>query len=98
MNIKQNSNSDSTERIEFVRPHVEVDNTQTLKDWLDRGKSWFQSLPVVGQAIVGVVGIFMGFSLLIAVIRLVSFLISIILLGGLLYWGYQILKANSTSN
>jgi hypothetical protein len=88
---------ESEEKTETVRPHVEIDPSQKITVWLQSARDWFSSLPTVGRVIVGVGAIMVSFSVLNIFLRLISSLISIAILGGLLYLGYKFLVTSSKS-
>ncbi|BAU63855.1 hypothetical protein STA3757_12240 [Stanieria sp. NIES-3757] len=83
------------ETTETVRPHVEIDRSQSLEKWLNLAKDWFNNLSSEGRIAVGVVGVLVGFSILNTFLRLISSLVSIAILAGLLYLGYKFFLNNS---
>lgn len=95
--IDRNPSSESEEKTETVRPHVEIDLSQKITAWLNLARDWFNSLPTVGRVIVGVGAIIVSFSVLNIFLRLISSLISLAILGGLLYLGYKFLVTSSKS-
>lgn len=96
--VNQSTSSNTQDKTETVHPHVEIDNTQSVSNWLNSARDWFNSLAPIGQVAVGIVGIMVGFSLLSALVKAVSFLISIALLGGLGYVGYKYIIAEPSKN
>jgi hypothetical protein len=54
-------------------------------------KQWFSQLPTPGKVIVAVAGVTISFSVLNTVFRLVTSLVSLAVMGGLLYFGYKFL-------
>ncbi len=95
--IERTTFPESAEKTETVRPHVEIDPSQKITAWLNSARDWFNSLPNVGRVIVGVGAIMVSFSVLNTFLRLISSLISIAILGGLLYLGYKFLVDSSKS-
>lgn len=95
--IDRTTSSKSVEKTETVRPHVETDPSQKTTVWLNSARDWFNSLPTAGKAIVGVGAIMVSFSVLNTFLRLISSLISLVILGGLLYLGYKFLVTSSKS-
>jgi len=61
---------------------------QQLQKIVAQIKNWFNTLPHIGKVAVALLGIVVGFSLLKTLLELVSALVSIALVGGLLYWVY----------
>jgi hypothetical protein len=95
--IDRTTSPESAEHTETVRPHVEIDPSQKITAWLNSARDWFNNLPTAGRVIVGVGAIAIGFSVLNVFLRLISSLISIAILGGLLYLGYKFLVTSSKS-
>lgn len=54
-------------------------------------KHWFQALPTVGKIIVTFGGFIIGLSLLKTVFTIVTSLITLIIIGGVVYLGYKFL-------
>ena len=52
-------------------------------------KQWFSQLPTPGKVIVAVAGVTLSFSVLNTVFHLVTSLVSLAVMGGLLYLGYK---------
>lgn len=97
--INQNASSNSQEKTETVHPHVEITtDTPSMFGWLNSARDWFNGLAPIGQVAVGIVGVMVGFSLLGALIKVVSSVISIALVGGVVYLGYKYIFANSSKN
>jgi len=59
--------------------------------------SWFYYLPVMAKLLVLVVGFVLGFAILQAALKLVASVISVALLAGLAYVGYNFLVAGNNS-
>jgi len=60
---------------------------------------WFHDLPIVGKVIVVAIGLGIGFSLLKTVFQLITSLLTLAIIGGLGYVGYQVLiKSKYTNN
>lgn len=57
----------------------------TLNQW----KTWFNGLNPVGKAIVAIAGVSLGFTVVSSVLQLVGSLISLAILGGILYLVYK---------
>jgi hypothetical protein len=80
---------------ETVRSHVEIHNAQQITNWLNSARDWFQSLPSVGKIAVGVGTAMIAISVLTTFIKLVSSLISVAIVGALIYMGYKFLVSSS---
>ena len=86
----QNSTTETTS------PRVEIAPSPQMKNWLNSAKTWFDALPQVGRIAVGVGAIWFGFSVLTAFLHVVSSLISIALMGFILYIGYRFISQSKS--
>jgi hypothetical protein len=68
-----------------------------LENWLSAAKAWFNRLPPLAKVAVAVVGVMAVFSLLNSVLKLVASLISIAILGVILYLLYKVFFAPRSS-
>ncbi|MGF1539791.1 MAG: hypothetical protein ACFCU5_04955 [Pleurocapsa sp.] len=73
-----------------VRPRLEINPSPQVKQWLKSGRDWFESLPQVGKIAVGIGAVWLSFSLLSAFLHIVSSIISIAVMGLILYVGYKL--------
>ncbi len=64
-------------------------DSHPVKLALNRVTLWFNSLPTVGKAVVVIVGLSLGMSLLGSLLQLVASLISLAILGVILYGVYK---------
>ena len=97
--IKQENTASSGEfATKTIFPQVEIDSNLKVQGWIDNSKAWFATLPKVGKAAVAVGGVWLGFSVLGAIFHVVSSIISIGIVGFLLYIGYRLFASNSQSN
>jgi hypothetical protein len=81
-------------KTEPVRPYRNIDRAKQIEGWLNSAKIWFDELPQTGKLFVGVAGVMVGFSVLNSLLHLISNLVSIAILGFLLYVGYRYLARN----
>ena len=81
-----------------VLPQIELNPSPQVQGWIDRSKELFQSLPKFGKVAVAVGGVWLGFSILGAVLHVVSSVVSIAVIGGILYVGYRLFNSDSESN
>ena len=81
-----------------VFPRFEVNLSPKVQGWIDSTKSWFHTLPKVGKAAVAIGGVWFGFSVLGAVFHLVSSIISIGVVGFILYIGYRLFNRSKNSD
>ena len=59
--------------------------------------SWFYYLPVIAKLVVVILGFVLGFAILQAALKLIASVISMVLLAGLLYLGYNFFVAGNSS-
>ncbi len=74
------------------------DTSESIQSLYQRAVTWFQQLPKEGQIAVAVAGAVLGLSVLGTLVKLVSFALSLVLLGGLLYIGYKFFLAPSSQD
>jgi hypothetical protein len=87
-----------TKDIEAEFAQVEIDPSPQVQNWIDSGKNIFNNLPKFGKAAVAVGGVWIGFSILGAVLHVVSSILSLAVIGFVLYVGYRLFNSNSESN
>ena len=96
--VSQNNPSNVQSQTETVYPEVEIDNMSSLSGWLNSARDWFNGLAPIGQVAVGVIAVMLGFSVLNIFLKVISSLISVAILGGLLYLGYKYIIVGSSKN
>lgn len=69
--------------------------SEQIADGMKTIRIWFDNLPQAGKIVVGVAGILMGFSVLNFLLHMIKNLISIAILGLILYGLYKYLFSNS---
>lgn len=82
-------------KTEKVITQLEVKPSPQVQNWLDSAKKWFNSLPSVGKIAVGVGAVWLSFSMLNAFVHIISTIISIAIMGLILYVGYKFLTSSS---
>lgn len=87
--INQTDSAPHESTPEKMFPRLEINPSPQLEQWLDSAKQWFNSLPQVGKIAVGIGAVWLSFSVLSAFLHIVSSLISIAVMGFLLYIGYR---------
>lgn len=95
LNQKANSNSDDTKS---VLPQVEIDPSSQLQGWIDTSKDFFNRLPKFGKVAVAIGGVWLGFSIIGAVLHVVSSVLSIAVVGFLVYIAYRLFSSNSDAD
>jgi len=78
-------------------PQIEINPSPQVQGWIDKTKETFNSLPKFGKVAVAVGGAWLSFSIVGAVLHVVSSIFSIAAVGLVLYVGYR-LFSNSESN
>ena len=73
-----------------VFPEIEINPSPQVQGWIDSSKTWFNNLPQVGKAAVAIGGIWLGFSIVGAVLHVVSSIVTIGFVGLLLYVGFRL--------
>jgi len=97
--IKQETVVDSEDNTsQSVFPQVEINPSPQIQGWIDSGKAWFATLPQVGKAVVAIGGVWFGFSVVGAVLHVVSSVLSIAFIGFLVFVGYRLFTSDSSSN
>lgn len=81
-----------------VFSQFEINSSPKVQNWIDSSKNWFSTLPKIGKTAVAIGGVWLGFSILGAVFHVVSSLVSIVVVGSILYIGYRLFTSNSDSN
>jgi hypothetical protein len=84
--VHPNAQQSTTEK---TRPRIEINPSPQVREWINSAKTWFNNLPQVGKVAVGIGAIWFSFSVLNAFLHIVSSLISIVLMGFILYLGYK---------
>jgi hypothetical protein len=94
LNQKADDNSDP----QAVFPQVEINPSPQVQNWIDKSKNLFNNLPQFGKVAVAVGGVWLGFSIVGAVLHVVSSILSLLVIGVVLYVGYRLFSSNSESN
>jgi hypothetical protein len=84
----------TTEPQEFatksVFPQVDINPSPQVQVWIDSSKAWFAALPQVGKVAVAIGGVWLGLSIVGAILHVVSSLVTIGFVGLLLYVGFRL--------
>lgn len=95
--MKENS-ANNTKFDPQTLPQIEINPSPKVQGLIDSSKAWFATLPKAGKAAVAVGGIWLGFSVLGAIFHVVSSIISIGIVGLVLYVAYRLFTSKSESN
>ena len=95
--LNRQVSTDRDESVKTVFPEVDISPTAQVQSWIDNSKALFNRLPKVGKIAVGIGGVWLGFSIVGAVLHVVSSVISIAVLGVVLYFGYRLFTNSSDS-
>ncbi|MGK7872072.1 MAG: hypothetical protein AB4426_01770 [Xenococcaceae cyanobacterium] len=95
--INQSSSPSPARETKSGQPQPQTQKSQQIESFLTQIRDWFNSLPTPGRVAVVVVTMVVGFSLLNTVLRLVASLLSIAILGVVLYLLYKFFIAPRSS-
>ncbi len=95
LNQQADSNFSDTPK---VLPEIEIKPSAQVQGWIDTSKEFFNRLPKFGKVAVAIGGVWLGFSILGAVLHVVSSVVSIAVLGFILYIAYRLFSNKSESN
>ena len=95
--LNQKTDSKPMDSLKSVLPEVEINPSPQIQNWIDQSKSLFNNLPKFGKVAVAIGGVWLGFSIVGAVLHVVSSVVSIAAIGFLLYLGYRLFNGNSES-
>ncbi len=95
--INQKTAADSQNTTQPIFPQVEINPSPQVQGWIDTSKAWFNSLPKFGKVAVAIGGVWLSFSILGAVLHVVSSILSLAAISLILYVGYRLFKSNSDS-
>ena len=93
--VNQNATSDSQDTSKSIFSQLEINPSPQVKGWIDTSKAWFNSLPKVGKAAVAIGGVWLGFSIVGALLHVVSSVLTVGAIGFILYVGYRLFSNSS---
>ena len=93
--VNQNTTSDSQDPSKSIFSQLEINPSPQVRGWIDTGKAWFNNLPKVGKAAVAIGGVWLGFSILGAVLHVVSSVLTVGAIGLIVYVGYRLFGNSS---
>ena len=96
--LNHSADSNPIDDLKSVFPDVEIDPSPQVRGWIDRSKSFFDSLPKFGKIAVAIGGVWLGFSIVGALLHVVSSILTVGAIGFVLYLGYRLFSSNSESN
>ena len=79
-------------------PQFEVNLSPKIQGWIETTKDWFNTLRKVGKAAAVIGGVWLGFSVVGAIFHVVSSIISIGIVGFILYVGYRLFSSSKESD
>jgi hypothetical protein len=79
-------------------PEVKPESPATLSSFSDRFLQWFKALPKGGQVAVLIVAAIASLTLIKILVELISLSIGLGFMAVLLYFGYKLFLASTTSN
>jgi hypothetical protein len=96
--LNQQDDSNVADPRESVLPKIEINPTPQVQGWIDKSKDLFNNLPQFGKVAVAIGGVWLGFSIVGAILHVVSSIFSLAAIGVVLYVGYRLFTNNSESN
>ena len=90
--------SKSPDAPQTVVPQIDLSPSPRVQGWIDNSKAWFNSLPKFGKAGVAIAGVWLGFTIVGAVLHVVSSILTIGAVGVILYVGYRLFANSSDDN
>lgn len=95
--LNQKTSTEVTDDSQPAFPQIEINPSPQIQGAIDKIKGMFDTLPKFGKVAVGIGGVWLGFSIVGAVLHVVSSIFSIAAVGLVLYIGYR-LFSNSEAN
>lgn len=95
--LNQQADDNFSDNPNSVLPKIEINPTPQVQEWVERSKDLFNNLPQFGKVAVAVGGVWLGFSIVGAVLHVVSSIFSLAAIGLVLYVGYRLFTNNSES-
>jgi hypothetical protein len=96
--VNRSASDTSVHPTEPIASKTEVELPEQIKIWLQDLKAWFDVLPPVGKVVAGGVGAVVALSILGAVLKVVSALVSIAVMSVVLYFAYKFFIASSNKS
>lgn len=87
--LESNHNSTEVEVEIEANDSPNVDTTVSFSATVTKVKAWYNSLAAPAQVVVAVAGAFVALSILTAILRLVSTVFSVLILGAIVYFIYR---------
>jgi len=87
----------NTETSKPSLPQIEINPSPQIQGWIDKTKEMFETLPKFGKVAVAVGGVWLSFSIVGAVLHVVSSIFSIAAIGAVLYIGYRLFSNSESS-
>ena len=93
-----NQNTSKSQDTPQIFSQIDLNPSPKVQGWIDNSKAWFNSLPKFGKAGVAIAGVWVGFSIVGAVLHVVSSVLTIGAIGLLVYVGYRLFANSSEDN
>ena len=95
--LNQKADSNPMNNLKSVFPEVELNPSPQVQGWIDQSKNFFNSLPKFGKVAVAIGGVWLGFSIVGAVLHVVSSVLTVGAIGFAIYLGYRLFSSDSKS-
>jgi uncharacterized protein YacL len=96
--VNRSVNNTSVHQTTPIASETKSELSERIKIWIQDLKNWFNVLPPYGKVIAGGVGAIVGLSILGAVLKVVSALVSIAVMSVVLYFAYKFFIASSNKS
>jgi hypothetical protein len=96
--VNRSANNASVHQTTPIASETKLELPEQIKIWIRDIKTWFNVLPPVGKVIAGGVGAIVALSILGAVLKVVSALVSIAVMSVALYFAYKFFIASSNKS
>lgn len=89
--------SKSQDTSQSIFPQLDISASPKMRGWIEQSKAWFNSLPKIGKAAVAIAGVWLGFSIVGAVLHVISSVLTISVVGFILYIGYRLFNSSEAN-
>ncbi len=90
-------NSKSQDTSQSIFPQLDINASPKMRGWIEQSKAWFNSLPKIGKAAVAIAGVWLSFSIVGAVLHVISSILTLGVVGFVLYIGYRLFNSSEAN-
>ena len=95
--LNHSADSNPIDNLKSAFSEVEINPSPQVRGWIEQSKSFFNGLPKFGKVAVAIGGVWLGFSIVGAVLHVVSSIVTVGALGFALYLCYRLFNTSSES-